>query len=372
MKSYKLYIIIFTLSLFSCVEKYEFSVKNKKTGISIDAFISNKSYTNTVDYPSDGRFFTVKLSSISDVTNVSDNKISHAIVTLIDDENNHWNYFEDNNNPGEYILNNIDFKAVYGVKYKIKVETPSGEIFESNWESMPVEDTFIGEINIEESTVYKNTWIDNGEKVIRQPYPGIYVKVKLPEVSKEDSTYYRWDFEPLWIYIAPYASDNSSIKKCWVTSDYYLNDFTLEKVNKGNYDKNLFFLETKNNNKVYEYFSALIIQKSISKDYYNYHKELQEQGSDGGGIYPQAPYNLRGNFSCTNGESEAVGYFGVYTENSTRWVFDESKLSYGINNDLKEICESILEFPIPTSPCLNCLYTNGNSENTPPEWWNKD
>ena len=372
MKLNKFYILLLTLSLFSCVEKYEFSVDNDEIGIVIEAFISNKSYTNTVEYPSDGRYFKVKIKHISNVTNVADSVISYANVRLLDNQNNIWNYIEDWNNPGEYKLTDPNFKSIFGVKYKIQVTIPSGEKFESSWETMPVENTILGKTSIEQTSIHKYTWIDEGEKEIR-PYPGINVSVKLNENISNDNVYYRWDYEPLWIYIAPFADDDGPVKKCWVTSDYYLNHFTLEEVNKGNYDKNLFFIETKGNNKVYEYFSVLIKQKAVSKDYYHYHKELIEQSSNAGGIYAQPPFNLKTNFTCTEGDAKVVGYFGVYTENATRWVFNKHDLDYGIYNDVKEICEPMMEFPVmaPT-PCTSCLKAQGDAKNSPPWWWNEN
>ena len=53
-----------------CVEPYEFVIKNNDPSLVIEAFVSDKSFNETIDYPSDGRYFAVKLTTTTDVTNV--------------------------------------------------------------------------------------------------------------------------------------------------------------------------------------------------------------------------------------------------------------------------------------------------------------
>ena len=80
-----IYILLLFISFTSCVERYEFVVINNTEGIVIESFISNKSFNNTLEYPSDGRYFSVKISKTSDVKNVKVEKLSGAKVSLIDE-----------------------------------------------------------------------------------------------------------------------------------------------------------------------------------------------------------------------------------------------------------------------------------------------
>jgi hypothetical protein len=51
-----------------CVEPYEFVVHDDEQAL-VEAFISDKSFSETLLYASDGRYFTVKLTNTGDVTN---------------------------------------------------------------------------------------------------------------------------------------------------------------------------------------------------------------------------------------------------------------------------------------------------------------
>ena len=83
---------LFILILSGCIEPYEFRIENKAPTLVVEGFISNVSYNETLQYPSDGRFFTVKLRLTSDVINVSDEVVEHASVTLVSDAGEEWEY----------------------------------------------------------------------------------------------------------------------------------------------------------------------------------------------------------------------------------------------------------------------------------------
>ena len=151
------FIAVIAISFWGCIEKYDFTVANESEGVVIEAFISNQSYNNTRAYPSDGRYFSVKLTQTSDVTNVKGANISGAAVVLSDDQGNSWTYEEDTQAPGEYYLYNPDFAATYGVKYQLRITTPAGNQFESNWETLPASTTTVGPISIKENIAFDGT-----------------------------------------------------------------------------------------------------------------------------------------------------------------------------------------------------------------------
>jgi len=367
MNIYRFFILLITLSFYSCVEKYDINITNKIDGVVIEASISNISYNKTIAYPSNGRIFQVKLKTLSDVTNTKDEPISRARVTLIDDRGNKVFYIENNRFPGTYTLNNRDFAAVFGVKYKLNIRIPSGEEFESSWETMPVETTEVGKISIEETAINKYIFGINSEKTIKN-FEGIDVNIEMPKNNSEDFKYYRWIYKPIWIYIAPLARASSPVKKCWVTDNSYLGHQTLEKSKFSNYKNKLFFLQTTGNYKVYTYFSVLISQQVLSEGFYNFNKDLDKQGNRGG-IFATPPFNLRTNYTCTKGDKSVYGYFEVFTENATRWVFDQYKLSYFITDDLLPICIAAKDIPAEPSGCESCIKIIGFPSTSPPFWW---
>ena len=116
-----------------CVEPYEFAIKNNEPSLVIEAFVSDKSFNETVDYPSDGRYFTVKLTTTTDVTNVRPLPVKSAQVQLVTDRGEVWQYTESNDAPGYYFLLSDEFKAEAGVAYKLSVKLRDESAYESDW-----------------------------------------------------------------------------------------------------------------------------------------------------------------------------------------------------------------------------------------------
>ena len=364
MNIYRFFILLLTLSLFSCVEKYDINITNKVDGVVIEASISNLSYKKTLELPSDGRLFQVKLKTLSDVSNINDDVISNATVTLVDDRGNKILYTE--SPPGTYSLNDYEFAAVFGVQYKINVQIPSGEEFESSWETLPQIKTEIAKISTEETSINKYVWGANNEKRI-ESFEGINLNVDLQKSNSGEYDNYRWTYDLLWVFISPRPKGNSPVKKCWMTDKHYLNFQTLEK-NKFETNKELFFIETTGNYRLYTYFSVLISQQVLSEGFYNFNKDLEKQGNRTG-IFASPPFNLQTNYKCINGDKSVYGYFGVYTEDMVRWTFNKDDLSYPIINDIAQKCGPVQSPPTGPTSCDSCMEQLGGPSTSPPLWW---
>ena len=147
----QLYILIFIVCM-GCIEPYEFVVKNDKPALVVEGYISNVSYNESVEYPSNGHYFTIELRKTSDVTNLKDEVISNASVKLVNDAREEWIYIESSIEPGKYLLNNKNFKAIAGHGYQLQIELPDGSFYTSEWEKLPkAAPTSIGSIGFEKS-----------------------------------------------------------------------------------------------------------------------------------------------------------------------------------------------------------------------------
>src|SRR5687767_14574748 len=91
---------IFFLLVSSCVEPYSFVIDDELPTVVIEGFISDKSFRETLLYPSDGRYFSVKLTYTTDVTNVRPEPIHRATVLIVSDLGNEWHYSESDTLPG--------------------------------------------------------------------------------------------------------------------------------------------------------------------------------------------------------------------------------------------------------------------------------
>lgn len=357
--------LVLFLIFISCNEKYDFNVDNDKEGIVIEASISDKSYMESLQFPSEGRYFKVSLAKTTKVDNVRDEKISGASVKLLDDQNHVYIYREDSSNPGMYYLKDDFFKALSGVSYRLEVQLDARRKFSSAWEKMPEADNEMGKVGFDEIDKDVYQW-ENDKRVIKNIKA---VRVRADVKSSNEIQYLKWSFDPLWVYVASLAAQDSPRKYCWITTPYYLRDFVLNKSNgRQAFPQHLFDLQTRGNERVYHYFSALIHQESVTEGYYQFWLDFQEQKNKGG-LFDKPPYGLPTNYFAERTNWTVNGYFGVVSESVSRWEFTKDQLSYPVENNLQEICAQISD---GTDQCANCLqYNLGLPTNRPPSWWTR-
>jgi hypothetical protein len=354
------------MAVAGCVEPYEFVVKDASPSLVIEAYISDKSYNETLSYPSDGRHFTVKLTETGDVTNVRPNAVTGASVELMSSENQHWSYQE--GSGGIYTLFDDVFEAKRGIQYKMRIALQNEDIYESDWQAMPDTDVPpMGAIGFRESE--KQVYVmESGKWVLRTKQIGVG-EIELPDNTSGQAIYYRWNFVPMWIYVAPLISQVSPVYRCWATDQNYLNNYALQIDKSGGYRKDLFDFLTIRNERIFEKFSVLVIQQTLTEDYYNFWKEMKEQ-NEGSALIDTPPYNLKTNFSSPTGAKRASGYFGVTAEEAKRWYFDRTQLSYHVENTLRADCLVVYGPGPPAEECTDCrAYSFGKAVNVKPAWW---
>ncbi|MBL6449779.1 DUF4249 domain-containing protein [Fulvivirga sp. 29W222] len=353
---------LFILFSNGCIEPYEFVIRNNSPALVVEGFISDVSYNETLEYPNDGRYFYVKLSYTSDVTNRRGEAVTGAVVKLENESNQGWLYTEEGD--GKYLLLDKDFKAMKGGKYRILVDLPEGEHYESEWEAVPDGNLApIGNISYEETEELSYQYVAQ-EEVIRE-IQGVDVRIGLPINETQSSVYYLWKFEPTWKFESP--SNPSVNRRCWISSDVYLSDYVLHEDNVGGYDKKLFFMETVGNERLLWDFSLLVKQFAISKDYYQFMSDMQKQTNTS--LSDALPYNLQTNLKAKDGTG-VKGYFTVVSERATRWYFSQRDLSYVLKDKIREYCLNPLSDKGPL--CWDCMaYGNGVPSTSPPVWWKK-
>ena len=364
----RLVTFLFAVFCLACVEPYEFAVENRQATLVVEGYISDASYKKSTNFPADGRYFTVLLRYAGAVVNATNQVVPHASVSLQSDRGEIWEYTESVDEPGKYLLYYEDFEAVQGRAYKLKIKLPNEETYESEWETLPSAVAPMGSIGFEEveRQVYK---VQAGEQAVRW-VKGVRVYIGLPEIDSGSAAFYRWNFDPDWIYIAPLAASTDPNYKCWVTSKNYLSNYTLQKDNMGGYRKELAFIETIRNERIFEKLSILVTQQAMSEGFFQFWKEMKER-AEGEVLLDIPPYNLQTNIRNTGGAGKASGYFGVVREQASRWYFSKEELSYWVDNPLKADCLVVYKPDDPPAPpCLNCQdYMFGEATTVAPSWW---
>ena len=354
------------LVIAGCIEPYEFVIRDPSPSLVVEAYLSDKSFNETIAYPSDGRYFMVKLTETGDVTNTRPLVVTGAVVELLTSDGETRAYSE--TQPGIYHLIYDDFKAQHGIQYRLRISTPDEHSYESSWEGLPaLQIPPMGEVGFRETEddVYI---MEAGKWVVREKQI-VLANVGIPENKSSERIFYRWTFSPTWIYVAPLISQSDPVYRCWATDPIYFPSYELQVDRVGGYKKDLFSFPTIRNERIFERFSVLVIQHALTEDHYNFWKELKDQ-NEGSALLDTPPYNLKTNFSSSTGAKKVSGYFGVTAEQAKRWYFERSDLSYPVENTLRADCLVVYGPGPPAEECTDCrFYTFGKATTMRPPWW---
>lgn len=359
--------LLLFLGVAGCVEPYNFVIHDQEPSLVVEAFISDKSYNETLSYPSDGRYFTVKLSLTSDVINVRPKPISYANVNLQSNRDETWEYTESAAASGVYELQDFDFKAEHGVAYRLQIRLPDDQIYESAWETLPEnQPPPMGSIGFKEIVIQKYAIEANEEVVVS--VKGLKTQIDIPPNGTGSPLFYKWSFVPHWIYVAPLSPAAILPNECWVSTPFYLNNYALQKDFVGGYKKDLFSMETARNDRIFQKFSALIVQYAMTGPYHIFWSEMQGQNQEAA-IVDKPPFNLATNIYSLDSEKRVNGFFGVVNEQAVRWYFTKDELSYTVENTLRDDC--LANFGGPPAPeCYDCRqYSRADATHGKPSWW---
>lgn len=353
--------------LTTCIDPIKFDVEGEATRLVIDGFISNVSYTEQCLNPAPAMRFYVALRWTSDVTNVIDQVISDADVSLLTSEGDTYSYSWSIDEQ-RYLIDDVDFAAQENVDYRVHVELANGEVYESIDDQLYPAPA-IEEIDIEHQTILKSIDVNGVAQIVEQR--GVQLSVPLGDNETSEPLRYRWKIIPSWVFESSLLPDGNPNKRCYATNIYDYQQINVWEDNSGGYNHDLFFLETDDNEQVQYEYSAYITQYSLSEQAYQFWDQLATQQQSGGGIFDPPPFTLVTNIRNVNDAEEKVsGFFFVAHESSYRWFLYPQDLPYTLV--FQDPCEPIPGVPfIPPAGCANCLDYRGASDvtNQKPTWW---
>ncbi len=351
----------------SCIEPIEFDTSSEPARLVVEGFISDVPANNRVVFQPESRFFKVKLSLSSPVSNLRDQTINDAFVSIVDDTGDSFDYTP--MGEGEYELVNDEFSALQGRSYHLRVVLPDGRTFESVPEMLhPSQAGGLVKYRVDNRFVISD--LNNTTEELK----GITVSTGVPVNVNNEPYYYYWEITPSWVFKAALLPDNHPFKTCWVTNKYFFKDIVLQKDRngQGGYDKDLFFVEVPNNPRIQFDFTVLIKQFSLTKRAFEFREDLRKQNESVGSIFDPPPFSIRGNlFNVNDPDDRVLGYFSVVGESSQRWFTNHDELPYRFDDSMP--CNPPPGVPnIPTPDCLNCFEYGGGSSfitNEEPNWW---
>ncbi|MBN8577097.1 MAG: DUF4249 domain-containing protein [Cytophagales bacterium] len=144
---------------------------------------------------------------------------------------------------------------------------------------------------------------------------------------------YKWTFEETWEYRSAFGASvefdpNTKVVKprieniyqCWRTEgnkDILVESTTRFKENKVSKFKLATFLQ--NSEKAKYKYSTLVKQQAISKEAFNYWKQVRQTTENIGTLFGPVPYKVEGNIHSSSNPNEfAVGYFSISSVSTQR------------------------------------------------------
>jgi hypothetical protein len=345
-----LYLIF--LLLCACIDKIDLGVKEGEKRLVVDGQITDEE-----------GFHYVKLSYTSGYGSDLNSPLSGATVSILDDIGNSFPLTEAYLDTVKQILNKGTYqtkkiKGQPGRKYTLLIET-NGQKYSSNAELL-VEAPTIENIYYERKV---KTILNEDKSEISVPGYDFFIDVQ--DLERKEN-YYRWQYQSVYEVVTqpadyveydgsgnPIPMPKDSSASCWITE----NDFSFN-VNDDQYSSG----SLKNQRIVFVPFEKYlqikyrleVRQLSISKNVYQFYKDVNKLISNTGTIFDPIPSKIKGNiYNIKNKDEIVLGIFSAAGV-SRKTIFV----------DRKEMNEIIPPFIFPD----DCKVLKNSTSRRPKDW----
>lgn len=294
--------LLILLSLLSCIDEYWPETTSYENLLVVDGRITNGPGP-----------FTVSLSISSRVNSPQIIPYSDCQVSVMDNSGESIEFSQVS--PGVYRSAGNGEKGIVGRSYKISIQSPAGNYYESDFEELHSPATIDSVYPILESKTDPNYDYElSGYQ--------FYVNTTSPG---ESTSYYLWRLEQTYEYnsdffihflfdgnIHPF-NPSDSLYTCWITESlhdiYVFGTSELSSPNLSNYPLNYVSTETR---ALSVRYCLLVKQYTLGEEAFRFWNEVYHQNAGETSLYAQQPFQVRGNIKNINDEQEPVlGYFTV-------------------------------------------------------------
>lgn len=307
--------VIFSLIMYSCVEKYWPELNNSENNLLVvDGMINNQP----------GPYF-VKLSLTSAIDTIMQRPAKNYSIVISDDQGNSETLQEITD--GVYSTSTNGIQGVIGRKYRINISSPKGKNYASKFaEILPPTEIKSFYPIIESKTTLEGEIEDIGYQ--------FYIDTYEPKV---DSSCFLWRLEQTYEYHSDYTADyimeaNDTVfrelsteeslpyETCWITENvmqiFTYNTSALSSSMLTHFPLN--FVNTTTRALSVRY-SLLVNQLTINKQAYTFWNSIENINSNQGSMYTRQPYQIHGNvYNEQDTEETVLGYFLVASSDTER------------------------------------------------------
>ncbi|MEA1887171.1 MAG: DUF4249 domain-containing protein [Bacteroidota bacterium] len=291
MKSRNLIYLLFILFLpSSCTTKFLPEIDEYDNMIVVEGLLTDEYITNYVKL---SRTIPVGITGIS-------SPLVDAHVYVQDDLLRVGVFYEQR--PGYYATDSLIFRGEVGRTYTLHLVIDG-----KKYESDPI---VMQEVQPIDSLYAEFDYIEDGI------YPPLYQYIVYFDSydSLNSNKYFRWTYDEVWEYHLPWHYPPEYKRICWLSeksTDIILknNSHMEESIIKKH---PLLQLDNRSSTKLFQKYSILLKQYSISEDEYTYWESMRKITDEQGGLYDPIPQPLIGNMRCVDDPAEPVlGYFSV-------------------------------------------------------------
>ena len=299
-----IFIVSFTLFAMSCISPFEPNYKGVGNMLVVEGSI-----IKGLDKQE------IKISRASSISNPASIPVINCQVKVVDDAGNEFVFSEVS--QGKYVATIDDALLSYNSQYKLLFSTPSGENYESGYQTLlktaPVDSIYtINEFHLDP---------DSSKDIQGLQF---YADLNAPDDAPK---FYKWQIDETWEVHAGYkicgiydgktvslslnASD--SLYYCWATkiADGFYTSSTVDLSQNIIKKIPLHFKSSTSQDLLIEY-CATVKQFALNKDAYDYWHQKESELKGTGQLYTTQPNQFRSNISNTgNPEEKVLGFFWV-------------------------------------------------------------
>ena len=374
-------ILLFTVS---CIEKFQPDLGNKyEEALVVDGAITNEPGPYTIRLTRSASIEYPKLVFYPgcEVSIVCDDGTTEKLIETTE---------------GTYLTAPDGIRGEVGKKYKIRILTPDGDTYESDFEKLTAP--------VEIQSVYAEIAYKHDDELAHE-LSGYQFYVDTKPATK-DTNYLMWTMESTYKFktdfLAYYIFDNGqlsnfpkidSLNVCW-RSTKILQFFTYETSHLSQPVITHFplnFVSTEDKQLSIRY-SLKVRQLSISKKAFDFWDNIRQQNESQGSLYTSQPYQIRGNVQNVNDPGKpAFGYFQVAGVSERRIFVNRPALPFYFGHcmlsraDFEDAGHVYLTHPVfwpvyltkeggrmalPDQGCIDCRQ-KGGTINKPDFWEDK-
>ncbi len=295
--------LICLIVLGTCIDPYTPSLGKYKSVLVVEGLVTDEKMP-----------YEVALSRTFQSTDSAAEKVTDAVVYIIDEEGNMTNL--SNSGNGIYKTDSTQFTGVPGKTYNLHIQTSDG----NKYESEPC--LMIPVIGIDSVYYAKGEEISSTQD---KTLTGIEIYLDSDKESG-DNSYFRWQYEETWKFQLPspkqynYISDTLIIpltyvrEYCWKSnkSGEILTDEILQGQEDFIQKEPILFIQSDMSDRLTIEYSILLKQMSVSQKEFEFWNNLKNVNESGGTIFDTQPYSVMSNvYNVNNSEEKVLGYFSV-------------------------------------------------------------